>query len=174
MGWFRRVFGLKQSPGFPFDDRDREASMAMRQSRAELTRLKNELEKQRLMLEHEKEKLRLEVDIEEQRQHLEDLTGSEDEEPAEQSGSVADGMLMMLAQKILTPAAAQPPTTQQPTSTTTSMSDEQLREILETVPSKYLKLARSMSDDSLRGIIVSRLPGIDADTCNRAIRMVKG
>jgi hypothetical protein len=54
-----------------------------------------------------------------------------------------------------------------------SYSDEQLKETWNLVPDNYKNIARQMSDDNLRGYIISKQPDMDADSISRAIKLVR-
>lgn len=88
-----------------FTQEDTEAGGEATKSKAELRRLRNELEASRLRANHELEMIRIKADIEDAKQQLSDLMDDgEEQEP----GSVEDSIMTMLLTKFLGGQASAP------------------------------------------------------------------
>jgi len=161
--------------GTGFSDEDRELSKQIRKDRAEIAKQKAQLDLANLRLEHELKKVALEADIAEARARLEDLQGGDDEEPQE-SGSMIDMAMMTLLTKAIggQPANVAPAAPQEPSRPSgESLTDEQLESLWEQVPKPFRKIAASWSDSEVQSFIKSRMPGLDQDTLDRALRLVR-
>lgn len=170
MSWWWPFSQKKRYEGIHrFNDDERELSLELRRQKAEFSKKKNELDLELQRLEFEKRKAQLDADILEAKERVAEFY----DDDAEPTDDKTDALLTVLLSKILTPApvAASP---SPPTSTMqSSLSDEQLREIIAQVPKQYLKAAKKMPEDTLKGIISARLPGLDTETMNRAVGMIK-
>jgi len=164
-GWFRK------RKGFPFSDEDRAFSLQTRKENADIERRKRQLDLEERKLEHEKRKAELEADILEARNRISELNGTDEEEGSD--GSDTDAMLMLLLTKVLggnAPLSASASSAPNPpVATKISMTDEQIEEILASMPKRYVKLSRDLSDETLRAMILGKMPNVDDDTIQRAI-----
>lgn len=178
MGLFGWLKSERQEKAHAFDKEDRELSLQVRRQKAELAQQRAQLDLELMRLRAEREKADLEAQIADARARLDDMY-SDDEPEVDNGGSAADAMLMMLMSKMFqSPPAAAPPASQ-PTPPSAppsgdSISDEELQEMWEQVPSGYKKLARKMSDEQVAGYIRKQLPNIDTDSMTRALRVVRG
>jgi hypothetical protein len=148
-----------------FSEQDREFSINVR-------KLKMEEKK----LEYERRKLEHDVAMAELQEKLEDIRSAYEPETEEGSDG-ADAMMMGLLSSILmkgnAPVAVSASSTTPTPNTKERLTDEQLREILDTVPKGYRKLAKGMSDETLTGLIRSKLPNLDDDSINRGIQLIR-
>lgn len=162
------------------DDRDRELSAKIRTSQAELKQRRAELEMRQLEQRLAVENQRLANDLARLQREYEELT--EDDIPDEpESGNALDMMLMALVSRALPnpQQVAQPPTvtttTAPPSSPAeVSISDEQFQEFWDSLGMFKQRMARKMSDDQLRTVIRGQVPNVDAESIERAIRIVRG
>jgi hypothetical protein len=168
MGFFSRFFKNRRPS---FSDEDRELSAQIRQQKAELSRLKNERDAELHKLRTEKEKLELQAEIADIR---DELYGDDDEQTPD---SIVLGLLSQFllkqqehgyqAQKSQGAAVAVSPNT-------SILTDKELRDIWENLPIKTKAVARNVSDDTLRSYIKTQIPGIDEQTLEKAILIVRG
>lgn len=62
---------------------------------------------------------------------------------------------------------------QTPANASKSLTDEELKGLWSQVTPTYKVVAKGMSDDALRQFLISREPMLDADTVNRAIKIIR-
>ena len=135
------------------DHDDQQAGADATKAKAELRKLRYDLERSKIMLEAEREELRLRTDIEEYRQRYEDLQDSRDDgsdDPDESGGSLADQAMLALVTGILGPKAA--PGATIPAQVTQSQplpdgepTDQQLRMIWQKLPDNYKEQALKLT-----------------------------
>jgi len=171
MSFISRLFSKQPKDAHQFSDEDRQASATRRKMLAmqreqmdmmqeQLTNLRN-IQRQRMM--------------QEQIEALQSSMYEDDDEDEDSSDSDEDMFMKLLqtvAQKSNTEVKTPFPSGME-LPQKVSLSDEQLLEMLNSVDPKYLKLAKKMSDSSLKGFIKAQMPNIDDDTMLRAIRLVK-
>jgi len=150
--------------GYPFDDDDRVLSQKIRRSKGE-----------KKLLEQELERLEAEADLNDLREEISQY----DEQPEKNSNIMSpDTLIMSLLMKLFTGThnnntsdssiAAKLNTVEAPV-----MNTEQMQELINTVPKKYLKLAKNMNDDTLKALIQTKLPNINSTSLNSIVEMVK-
>jgi hypothetical protein len=163
------LFGLvkkKRTPNHTFSDEDRQAS-------AELRRYKSDLKKQELEIEKlkiDRKKLEMQAEIEDLKEEL----FGEDEEDISEARTPED-LLMPILMKVLSGGNQQenvqnePPQQQE-----INLSDEEIKEFLESQPKSYIKQAKKIPDSMLKKLIEQQVPvKLNEDTINRAIKIVK-
>ena len=163
----------KRSPhhNHDFTDADREAATEKIQM-TKLMRKNNEILAERL--QHLQDMQR-QQQMKEQIENMEHMMGLDDEEDDyddedDDGEELTKGLLMGLLQKI------RPQEQQNPVLTPVkpSLSEEQIRGILSTIPEKTLKMARNLDDDTLKRAIISYAPNIDGKSIEKAIVILRG
>lgn len=165
LSWFK---GKDPRHNHEFNDGDRSAA-------ADITNQKARLKKLEMQKEHEIKMMELEARELELEQELADLQGDDEEFDEEDS---ADALLVKLLQPILQRAhsvspsshAAGLPASPSPAQT---MTDDQLRKIFEDLPVHLKSAARVSSDDRIQEAILNQYPGVDQDTLERAVKIVR-
>ena len=171
------VFGYtvvkkRKKSGHTLTDEDREASLATRKAKAELKKIELDIAKTQL----ESKKMEARADLEALRDTLYPPTETTEESRWEQiimgllsgmnkSQPVAGSNTSTMQSEVI------PPHSQEPA--TMSIDDEELRNILDTIPKKYIKMGKKMSDEQLTTYIKNHLPLADDDTVSRAIAIVR-
>lgn len=167
MGFFDMFKRKDKRVNHEFSDEERDLSLQKRKLQAELQRQRFELETLRL----QQEKLELQDQIEQFKANL---------EPEEDEEGDTDSVLMLLLSKVLggnSPVVAQSVSNSErvtPPTNTQHMTDEQLQAMIDSIPSKYVKIARKMDENSLKGYIKSNMPSLDEDSIHRAILLIHG
>lgn len=158
---------------YSFTDEDRQLSYEKR-------KLKQQLDLELLRLQAARDKLQLQADIEIATQELEELRG-DDEEQVAPSGNMEEMLMAAIISKFISNKDNNPITI--PTSTsmdnnisnsgTVSFTNEQIKAIWDKLPNNQKKMAKAMSKEQLRTLIIGQIPNIDADSIDRAITLVK-
>lgn len=163
MSFLTKIFGTKEQKleRYQFNDNDRQTSADLRLLRAKRKSVLEQIEIERANLELQKAKIELE-DLK-----AELLEDDDDEE----SGSTADAMITTLLTSVL--AANKQPTAPVVEPQQTSLSDEDIKNIVHSIPEKYLKMARKMPEEQLRSIGKMQMPNLSDLDLNRAIAYIK-
>lgn len=175
--FLRKIFGLKDARNnHTFTDAENEAAIELHKSAAEIKRQKQALDLELYKLRMEAEKLDLQRQIESAKQALEDLTGDYEEETSGSADNVLIGLLTAIMSKnnLTSPglnAAADSHNTQP---TPQHLTDAELNNIWDNLPSKAQKYARKMNDSSLSAFIKGQMPALDDDSIKRAVLIVRG
>ena len=183
------LFGKKQdkTPGFSDElgtfDPAREEKALIRKEQAELTRqrIKLDLEAHRLELEVKKQEMQMELERlkfereimqQERIQKWQDLTGGDDDE---EEGDTLDSALIKILGRAFTPQQASAPvTTPAPApAQVVSLTHQQIKAQLDSLPPQYKEMAKKMSDEDIRRFAIEQLPNIDADSTNRVVEVVR-
>jgi len=150
------------------DDSDREKATDTIRYKAELRRLDYEHQKALREIElrkaqYELEKLRLELD------------GDDEEEEQNPMDTIALALLAKFAGngQSPSPVVSAMTTTTSGNSAEVELSDEQIADILKKIPSKYLKIAKTMSDDNIRAIAKSHLGNLSLSSLDRVVMQLK-
>ncbi|MBR9702436.1 hypothetical protein GOV10_00225 [Candidatus Woesearchaeota archaeon] len=150
-----RILGKKKRYSYDFTDADRENS-------AEIRRLKGELRQSKKML-------CLKQEIGELRNLAFDLRSEDDFEDVEEQPDFLNGMLEKLISGALTP--------QQPTEAQTSqlidMNDDELKQVIATIPKRQLTIAKKLDDDTLIKVASSHFPALNETSVKRAIALLR-
>ena len=164
MSFLTKIFGTKEQKleRYQFNDNDRQTSADLRLLRAKRKSVLEQIEIEKANLELQKAKI-----------ELEDLKAElmEDEDD-EESGSTADAMITTLLTSVLA-ANKQPtaPIVEQPQQTV--LTDDDIKNIVHSIPEKYLKMARKMPEEQLRSIGKMQMPNLSDLDLNRAIAYIK-
>ena len=183
------LFGKKQdkTPGFSDElatfDPAKEEKALIRKEQAELTRqrIKLDLEAHRLELEVKKQEMQMELERlkfereimqQERIQKWQDLTGGDDDE---EEGDTLDSALIKILGRAFTPQQASAPvTTPAPApAQVVSLTHQQIKAQLDSLPPQYKEMAKKMSDEDIRRFAIEQLPNIDADSTNRVVEVVR-
>jgi len=170
MAWFSNIFGQKAQK------RQRERDLSELQAiQAQQTR---QMTAQIRRLEHEARILEQKAEIKRLEKELADLQGG-DEEEEDNDQSIDNMLINTLLSKFINLQAnnhqggeisqiQEIPTT----SGEISLSDPQIDETIQAIPRKYLKMARIMPDDTLRGFI-NKQGNFSEETIKRAIAKLR-
>lgn len=154
-----------------FTPEDTELAVEIRRSNAEMRKKKQELEMSLLELRNQKEKIELQADIAEAKAILAEV------EEGSESSSTEDKLLVELFQLIKgspLPMGSQDPAAPEVTAgSSPKYSDQDLRDYISRLPANYRKMAREMPQDQLIELIKSLQPGMDQETIDRGIRILK-
>jgi len=187
MAWWA-FWRAKQHGGHNFIEDDRQMSLLQRQSKAEIVRLETELKKNEMQLAHEKKKIEMECAIEEDRQRLADLRGENDEDDDDDESSMNNTLMSLFAPLLQqgaagvpqqaapswdSPASAQTVNSQQQEAHPPTFTDEQIRGLLMQLPKGQLAIAKTLDDNTLVGLVRSRMPGLDERTIMRGIEILR-
>jgi len=183
------LFGKKtdKNAGFGDDvatfDPAKEEKAAIRKEQAELTRqkIKLDLEAHRLELEVKKQELQMELERlkferemmqQERLQKWQDLTGGDEDE---EEGDTLDSALIKILGRAFTPQQASAPvTTPAPAPVqVVSLTHQQIKAQLDSLPPQYKEMAKKMSDEDIRRFAIEQLPNIDADSTQRVVEVVR-
>ena len=170
------LFGKKQdkTPGFSDElatfDPAKEEKALIRKEQAELTRqrIKLDLEAHRLELEVKKQEMQMELERlkfereimqQERLQKWQDLTGGDDDE---EEGDTLDSALIKILGRAFTPQQASAPvTTPAPApAQVVSLTHQQIKAQLDSLPPQYKEMAKKMSDEDIRRFAIEQLPNI--------------
>jgi len=175
--WFRRP---KASPltGYAISEDDRDKAMQIRQQTLELRKLafekkKTEMELQKLS--SQAELMEMQARVEELRASLEPYDDDDDDESKsdiEQFASIIGAVMAAKsapAQQVTEQVMVSSPNTAQ----YVTFSDEEIKQFINTIPRVQRKLGKSMSDDTLRKLIRSRVPSISPETEVRAVELFR-
>lgn len=165
----RRKSKYKPSPrsGYVFDEEDQIAATEAKRLKAERNRLMQEmaLERQKFELD----KLR-----HEQAQLYAEMAGDDDEEDDDDDGGPSpESMLMTLLMSKIQPTPATPQGVPVQQVSRVHYTDEEINQILESIPKPVLKLAKKMDDATLHKHILARAPNVDEDSVIRAVAMLR-
>lgn len=149
-----------------FERRRREIELETREKRAELERLK------------------LDFEIKAQKQMIEDEFSDFEEDDSE--GDETNALLTQFVGGIMakhTPQTAKslenspsPPTSSNyfAAPEKPAITDDDIRDMIDTIPPKYLKLAKKMDDATIKIFIRGKYPTLDDATIERAINIFRG
>jgi hypothetical protein len=170
--------------GYNFSDEEREFGAEIRAKNKEIKLLKLEREKELEILKYEKDRLRLKAEINELKDELQ--PEYEEDEPMQDNqtdntfnnllGTVAMAMMQKnQPQHTNNLQSSNPPQTNSKNNDDgkLSLNDEQLKDIISEIPKKYLILAKTMPDDTIKQYIRGKYPELDEETINRGIKIVK-
>jgi len=143
-----------------------------RETAAEIRRYKLDLKKEELRLQSEISKRQQELKIRE----LEDQIAEFEDEGDDEGDDNPDTMLLkmfapILLSKMNTPPQPAPVATSTPA--TIEYSRERIVEIYDALPSYAKKMAKKMSDDELRNLIISKIPNISKPSIETALEIVR-
>jgi len=166
MGLFSLFKRRKYASSLEDEDTRQEAlrrSIETRQQQAELRRLQHELKTNDIKAQ-----------IEETRALISAMRGGDDEE---KTGGIEETLLTALITKALGTSQNQNNSfsnlgTSPPISEQVSLSDEEIRETLKKIPKQYLKLAKTMPDNAVIGVIKQQGNFTD-DTIARSLRILR-
>lgn len=167
------IFRKKIPPGMKahqLDDVDREISLQTRQIRAEI---KREIEQQRLIQQQLRTK-KFELEIAQQEAELEaykEEFGQGD--PDELETQIMQNFLMPKLQQKQQGETQQQVLIQNPDFAKISVTDEELKQIMNNIPRSVLKMARKIQDVPLKKLVAGYMPGVNDDTLNRAVLLLK-
>lgn len=129
-------------------------------------------------LEDAKEELQLKKL--ERQQRLKELLGDDDDEEDSMEAMLLATLAPVLLQKFgagnsPTPKAHIPPHEGIPPSAVNSAqyTDDEIREILQSFDKKHLKLAKKLSNDALKKTVYSHMPGLNPESVDRAVEMLR-
>lgn len=165
MGLFDFLKKKDKRHNYEYDDNDRELSAAVRRSNAEIKAMQQKI---RLM----EEEMRLKKVQFEYKEMLEQMRGYEEEGEEEATTGVnAEAMLLNLLMSAKQSNQPQQASVQQTTQIT--MSDEQIKGYIESIPKAYRRIGRNMTDEQLITFIDSNMPNLTLDTKQRAINILR-
>lgn len=158
----------KPSPrsGYGFDDIDQDHATEAKRLRAEKKKLEFQLQK----IEMEREIMLKRAEL----QDLQDeLLGDDDDDDRD---PLADQAMQMLLGRFLggqnPPAASDIPVTPSAENTQQTLSDEQIKAMIEQLPMHYRLAGKAMKDDKLRELLAAQ--GFDEETTERGIKIFRG
>jgi len=158
-----------------FTAEDTELAVEIRRSNAEIRKKKQELELSLLELKNEKEKVELQADIAEAKQILAEVNGEGSEE-----GSSEDLLLVELFKLLggrkdspLLQGPQDPGAGAVTAGSSPKYSDQDLRDYISRIPAGYREMAKKMPPDQLIELIKGLQPGMDQETIDRGIRILK-
>jgi len=161
----RSWLGVSPISGKGFNDDEREQSANIRALKREQQRLREQLELEKQKFELEK----LQLEIAQQRAELYE---DDDEETDNNEMSMLMPLIMGLLNKNA-PVAQEPQGIPASQVAKTQYTDEEIRDIITKLPRKYIKIARSMPEGTVRKLIVSHMPSVSDDTIERALIILK-
>ena len=156
------------------DELARQNSIASRKASAELKAKQAEIES-----------LKKEADLIEWKARIADLKAKfEDDEEEEEQNPIEALLMQAILPKLLgtqtqsAPVGVIPPfpTTPNPTgaiSPEVTFSEENIRDMLNKFPKKYLQIAKKLNPEQLSGIIKAKLPYLSANSITKAIQIIK-
>lgn len=149
-----------------FDEDARALAAERRKMNTEYENRRKELELAKMELEYELKMKKLEAEIAEY---------ADEDEPDDIDGMFKTFITQSLNKRTVQGAAIVPHQTDisPPNPARVSISNEQFKEYWDSLGGIKQKIAKMMSDDQLKGLIVSKIPNIDDDSLNRAIFMVR-
>lgn len=164
-------------------DPAKEEKAQIRKEQAELTRqkIKLDLEAHRLELEVKKQELQMELERlkfereimqQERLQKWQDLTGGDEDED---EGDTLDSALIKILGRAFTPQQVSAPvTTPAPAPVqVVSLTHQQIKAQLDSLPPQYKEMAKKMSDEDIRRFAIEQLPNIDAESTQRVVEVVR-
>lgn len=151
-----------------FTPEDRDVAKERRALNIQLDNMRKRHEMEVARVEHEIEMRRLQAD-------LEDLTEElEPEDEPDERVSPETAMVMKLIDKAFSSKGAGAPATQAPPQVSgVTIPDERLRDIWASVPANVKAMSKVSTDEQVKEFMRSQLPGIDEDTQNRALAIVR-
>lgn len=169
------LFQKKKHNGHQLTQEDAEKAGELNKLRFENKRLALERENEINRLRAEREQLRLTADIDRIRQELGDNDGEED---GQDDNEVFNTLLLSILPRLkgstlpaAAPVSANPPGAAAPP--LIHLSDEELQEAWGQIPKAAKKVARTLSESSIKAYIQQRVGNCDEDTLNRAVQIVK-
>lgn len=177
MGFISWLFRRKELPpnvNHTFSNEDRELSLTLRRMKAEIKQL--ELEREKIKAQIEKEKYLAE---------LEDLKAQLYEDiptEPEHHGLNPDTLLTTFLLNLLnkgTIVGNPPSTSTTPNSLTYNspapleLTPEQIKEIISKVPKQYLKIAKTLTDEQLKRLILGQIPNLSEPSLTFAISLIR-
>lgn len=173
---FLSIFERKKHSGHQLTQEDAEKAGELNKLRFENKRLALERENEINRLRAEREQLRLTADIDRIRSELGDEAGEDDS--SGEDNALFNTLLMSILTKAknntlpaAVPVSAYPPGAAAPP--LIHLSDEELNKTWGELPKQYRKLAKTLSDDTIKSFIQQRLGLCDDDTLNRAVLIVR-
>ena len=138
----------------------------------EAHRLQLEVKKQEMEMELERLKFERELMQQERLQKWQELTGGDDDE---EEGDTLDSALIKILGRAFTPQQASAPvTTPAPAPVqVVSLTHQQIKAQLDSLPPQYKEMAKKMSDEDIRRFAIEQLPNIDADSTQRVVEVVR-
>lgn len=173
MAWYNPFSWIKRKDpraNYAFDDVDRQRSAEIKKRQAEIRKAEMELEHEIKLRELEVRKMELEDRLSE--------FDEEDDDEDDEEQDPADVMLMTILRPVfekLSAGMAQPATTP-PTAAApvpTSMSDDQIRTLWNSQDPRVVAAAKFSTPDKIEEYLVKNYPGVDDDTIERAIKIIK-
>jgi len=157
------IFKRKEAKSYSFGDEDRQFSLEKRRANAELTKIRNEiaLEKEKYQLEKAK------LELKELRSQMSDFDDSDDSQSPNVENLLLTAVLGFMNKQ-------QQPMQQQPVTTSASvesikLSDEDILNILHSLPKKYISIGKKLSDNNLLNIIYKQMPNISETDAKRVL-----
>lgn len=158
MTLFQKKKPLRES--YEFSDDDRNAALAVR-------KLKQDMKLEQLRLEHENMRLQIELKNAEIRARMADYLPSGDD-----GDTMAEQLFMPIIEKALGGSlnSSSPPThTEDKTPSREPLTDEQMRELRDSLPRSARAWARRASDATLKTMLLQQIPGLSAQELERAL-----
>lgn len=172
---FMDLIRKSSRPAHKLTEEDREKAAEVNRARFELQRYKIEREKSILELEQRKRELQLERDMAKLQSEISEYSDDDDENPADN----ADGMITGLLTSVLANRQVSPPaggvSQVSPLSNPPALhlDDNQIYQLWAEVPKPARKIAKTMSDEQLKAIMLNKVGNIDEDTLARALNIIK-
>lgn len=173
-GWKLTKVKTSASPisGYELDDMDRLHATQTKQLRAEMKKIQQEIQIEKQKFELDK----LRAEQEQLRQELfgDDEEDEEDEEPSPEALFLP--ILLNAFKPGQQPAQEQFFQQQAPSKEQVQLvqyTDNEIREIMNKLPKKYIKLARNLDDNTIRKFIHSHQPGLNPETVDRALKILR-
>jgi len=138
----------------------------------EAHRLELEVKKQEMEMELERLKFEREIMQQERMQKWQELVGGDDDE---EEGDTLDSALIKILGRAFTPQQASAPvTTPAPAPVqVVSLTHQQIKAQLDSLPANYKEMAKQMSDEDLRRFAIEQIPNIDAESTQRVVEVVR-
>ncbi len=159
-----------------FDEKDRALAAERKKLNTELSNMKQRHAMEEERERHELEMMRIRAEIEDL---AEELAPEEEDTPAG-SMNPEDVMVMKLLDKFLsspagvsTPAGTPPATPPASSPGGVSIPDERLTQYWAAAPANIKALAPRCSDEQIKEFVRSQIPGIDTDSQERALSIIR-
>jgi hypothetical protein len=183
MVWFNFLKGNKNKNRHELSDSDRLQAEAVRNLGWENKRLQLERDRALMLAEQEKRQLQLDRDKAKLQAEINELTGYDDED--DDNGNMENQLLSTILSRAMTNRTNSPvngayvgidggqTSSGSPPPPSIFLTDKQLKQIWEDVPKPFKKLAKGMTDEQIKAIIVNKIGNVDEDTLTRAITISK-
>ncbi len=168
--WFRHK--NSNYTGRTFTDEDRDTSAEIRAAKKEIALLKLQREDELHKLKIEKQRLELQAEIEDLRAVFEDS-----DDNTTDSDDITATMLKIFGPAIaatITPKQTAIAATDEQPQGKIRISDDELKRLWDDTPKKYKIFVPSLDDATIKTYLLAKMPNLDEDTQNRALKIVRG